>query len=176
MSLITAEDCAGKGETERAAWQFCREHKPQFVFNTLLPAFVLGPAPNPAIHAPSTVGMAYKLFKANPTSPLPLYCKPSTTFVDIRDTAVLHVAALLAPDVVSERLWAYGHSVHINDVLRYWREAFPEKQDIIPQDMDYQYVPLQFPDQSRSEELLQRFAGRKWLDVKDTVVNTIPRE
>lgn len=136
---------------------------------------VLGAPPNPAISTPTTVGQAYKLFSGDPTSALLGLGNPSLPMVDVRDAAVLHVAALLAADVKSERIWAFGHAVHLNEILQIWRDAFPDKKDNIPADMDYQFQTAEIPGRSRSKELLSRFAGRDWISVKDTVIDSIPQ-
>jgi len=102
-----------------------------------------------------------------------LFMNPAANLVDSRDTAVIHVAALLANDVNEERLWALAHPLHINKVLKIWREAYPERADKLPKDLDYPPAPKQIVDTSRSTELLQRFAGRSWIDAKTTILDNV---
>ena len=48
-------------------------------------------------------------------------------FIDTEDTALLHVAALIHPDVISERVFAYNTPFNWNVVLAALRKLYPEK-------------------------------------------------
>lgn len=92
---------------------------------------------------------------------------------DVRDVAVIHVAALLASDVNGQRLWTVNHQWHLNDVLQVWREAFPDRVDKFKEDYDLPPPPKQIIDRSKSTELLQRFASRSWIDFKTTLIDSV---
>jgi hypothetical protein len=52
-------------------------------------------------------------------------------FVDVRDNALLHVAALLDPEVKSERLFAFAKEFNWNDIVTIMRRLRPENK-LIP--------------------------------------------
>lgn len=166
-------DAASKVKAERAAWAFVDEHKPSFAFNTILPDYVMGPPANPAKGFYSTSTGAVMLFNGDSNSITVGFSNPSSNMVDVRDVAIIHVAALLATDVDHERLWAAAHPYHINDLLRIWREAYPDRKDKIPGDFDFAPSPKQKVDTSKSVELLHRFAGRSWLSLETSVLDTV---
>jgi hypothetical protein len=49
-------------------------------------------------------------------------------FVDVQDTARLHVAALIHPNVATERIFAYNTPFNWNVVLAAFRNLFPDKK------------------------------------------------
>lgn len=60
--------CSSKTEAERAAWQFVRENKPNFVLNTILPNANFGQILDPKNQTGSTAGMVRDLFHGNVTA------------------------------------------------------------------------------------------------------------
>lgn len=166
-------DAASKVKAERAAWAWLKEAKPSYAFNTILPDLVTGPISNPQPGPYSTASWLTELFEGNSEGTITKFLNPPCRVVDVRDVAILHVAALLAPDVNGERIWAAAHLVHIDEILQIWREEFPEKKDTLPKDLGYPKAPKQVIDTTRSEELLQRFAGRGWIDLRTTLVDNV---
>lgn len=134
---------------------------------------VMGPVANPAEGFYSTASLANQLFNGDTAGGTVGASNPPAHIVDVRDAALIHVAALLAQDVDRERLWALAHPYHINDFLKIWREAYPGHEDTIPADLDFPAAPKQIVDNSRSVELLQRFAGRSWIDFRTTVIDNV---
>lgn len=173
LTLMSCSDAAGKTEGEKAGWAFVKEKKPRFAFNTIIPDWVLGPVVNPTPGVYSSVSVTRGFFEGDPASPLPLFMNPAGYANDVRDVAVLHVAALLDISTNGERLWAMGHQFHLNDLLKIWREAFPDKVASIPKDLDFPPPSRQIVDRSKSELLLKQFAGRSWYPLKDSVIDTI---
>jgi nucleoside-diphosphate-sugar epimerase len=169
---VIRTDAASKVEGEKAAWDFYRTNKPSYSFNTVLPDLVLGPIANPLPGHYSTVSMLTAFFNGVDDSVL-VFMNPPANLVDSRDTAIIHVAALLANDVNGERLWALAHPLNINEILKIWREAYPERADKLPKDLDFPPAPKQIIDTSRSTELLKRFAGRSWIDAKTTILDNV---
>jgi len=95
-----------------------------------------------------------------------------TWFVDVRDTAVIHVATLLATDINHERILAAGHPPNSRDsILPIWRKAFPERQ-IVP-DFDFPEPDSQVLDRTLSTELLKRYANRDWLPFEKTILDNV---
>jgi len=88
-------------------------------------------------------------------------------YVDVKDTARIHVAALVEPDVQNERLWALAGAFSLNEILGILRN-FP-KNSKIPADLDGFGEPTKIRvDNSRSIELLKR-QGRTWTSLKDSL-------
>jgi len=156
---------AGKTEAERAAWKWVQEKKPSFQLNTVLPDLVLGEIINPGSEG-STAGMVNKIVTSGDvSSAYPVVVAPSY-FVDVKDTARIHVAALVEPDVQNERLWALAETFSLNEILGILRN-FP-KNSKIPADLDGFGVPTKIKvDNSRSTELLKRQGRPGWVSLKD---------
>lgn len=163
---------ASKVMGERAAWKWVEENKPAYAFNTILPDLVIGTISNPAPGRYSTVSWSQDVFLGDTSGPLLDVVQPATHLVHVQDVAQIHVAALLAEDVDRERLWALSHPFHINDLLQTWRRAYPDNKKL-PQDFDFPPNPKQTLDKSRSDELLQRFAGRDWIDMETSILDTV---
>lgn len=171
--LLIGTDAASKVKAERAAWAWFEETKTSYAFNTILPDLVIGPISNPQPGRYSTASWLTDFFQGDTTGTFVQFASVPSRIVDVRDVAVLHAAALLAPDVNKERLWAASHLVQIDDILKIWREEFPDKKDTLPKDFGPQEAPKQVIDKTRSEELLQRFAGRGWVDLRTSLVDTV---
>lgn len=92
--------------------------------------------------------------------------------MDVKDVALLHVAALLDPEVDSARLQVWGINSNWNDLLEILRELRPQRQFIQDYD-DPGYLTIT-ADQSRCVALLNKWAGQKdWKSVRSTVVDSI---
>lgn len=167
-------DAASKVKGERAAWKFIEEEKPHFSFNTVLPDLVLGPAANPAPGPYSTASMLTQLFNGDSQSQIAAFLNPAARIVDVRDVAIIHFAALVDSQTDKQRLWAASDALlHINEILKIYREAYPDRKDIIPKDYDFPNPPKQVTDTSKSVELLKRYAGRSWIDTKTTLLDNV---
>ncbi|PVI00882.1 aldehyde reductase II [Periconia macrospinosa] len=119
---------AKKMEGERRAFQWMKDNKPRFEFNSVLPNVNFGTMIRPDktgfISVPGLLKMLWEGETAFTGMLLPQW------YVDVEDTALLHVAALTFPDVVSERLFAYAGRFCWNDVLEIFRKEVPEKKFI----------------------------------------------
>jgi nucleoside-diphosphate-sugar epimerase len=147
--------------------------QPRFAINTVLPAFVCGPAFNPGAEHSSTSSWVSSLFKGQvENNPIMGVLAAPTWFVDVRDSAILHVAALLASDVNGQRILAAGHPPdNGNKFLAIWREAFPSR--IVVSDFDLPEPERQELDRELSTSLLQRYAKRDWLPFEKTLVDNV---
>ncbi|KAK8844519.1 hypothetical protein IAR55_006365 [Kwoniella newhampshirensis] len=164
--------CAAKARSEQALWKWFSETKPPFSVNTVLPHTTIGKPFNPAEGVYTTSTWLSELFDGNVKSPVVGFLAPGNWFVDVRDCAIIHVAALLDPDTNGQRLWAAGQPpVHINEILKIWREAFPNHKGA--PDFDTPAQPLQFLDREASTKLLQKYAGRGWTPFKDSLIDNV---
>ncbi|PYI04656.1 cinnamoyl-CoA reductase [Aspergillus sclerotiicarbonarius CBS 121057] len=117
---------ASKTEGERQAWNWIRENRPQFRFNSILPCFNVGTILHTEIPG-STMGWTRKLLTGDPSA----FSKFSEQwFVDVEDVALLSVIGLLDPTVTSERIFAFGEQFHWSDVVRVLRELRPTNKRI----------------------------------------------
>lgn len=111
-----------KVEAEQLFWKFMAERKPQFVGNAVLPDFVMGLPLNPAKQGLGPCGTVmktiwdggeiWKLFR-------------SQFVVDVKDTALLHIAGLVKPDVEGERVFAFAWR-------KRWTDVFPMLERMYP--------------------------------------------
>lgn len=88
--------------------------------------------------------------------------------VDVKDVAVLHVAATLDPEVKNARLQAWADNVNWNDLLAIMRKQRPEKKfiDDIP-NLPRMSITSDFTE---SLKLLKKWAGQDgWKPLEETV-------
>ncbi|KAF2404646.1 NAD(P)-binding protein [Trichodelitschia bisporula] len=133
---------AAMAESEQRVWQWVKEETPQFTVNAVLPDTVFGAILEPSQQgAPSTAGFVKMMFDSQGLDFLKLI-QPQW-FCDVLDTARLHVAALLVPDLESQRIFAYGGQWNWNDVLAIFRKIYPDREFIadLPLGKDLSKVP-----------------------------------
>ncbi|KAF4541449.1 Sugar transporter [Lasiodiplodia theobromae] len=121
---------ASKAEAERAVWRWVEEHegKVGFEVNSVLPNVNFGRSVDPDHQGyPSTIGWPVML--ATGTMPEMLWdaIRPQY-WVDVEDTALLHVAALTRPDIKNRRIFAFAGRYNWNTLLAALRKMYPEKE------------------------------------------------
>jgi len=163
---------AGKTEAEKIAWKWVKEEKPSFVLNTVLPDIVTGEIVNPNSDG-STAGFINKIVTAGDTSMVMPFVAAPSYYVDVKDVARIHVAALVEPDVRNERLWALAYTFSLNEVLGILRTALPDNSKI-PKDIEGlgEHTKIQVDD-SRSIELLKRQGRSDWVGLKESLLEQI---
>ncbi|KAL7909518.1 NAD(P)-binding protein [Trichoderma velutinum] len=157
---------ASKTEGERAAWNWVKENKPDFVLNTVLPNCNFGRILVPEHMHGSTMGFVRNFFKGDYSAVRTL--QPQF-FVDVRDTARLHVAALLDPNVNEERIFAFAREFNLTDVLSILRKLRPDQKfpdDPENEGRDYtEVIPI-----ARAQKLLHDFFGQTgWTSLEDSL-------
>jgi nucleoside-diphosphate-sugar epimerase len=145
--------------------------QPHFAFNTVLPDYVAGPAANPTPGNYSTHTFLNQVFQGDANSYAVAFMKPASRFVDVRDTADVHLAALTESHLDGQRLWAAPNKFTIDDILAAWREAFPDRK-ILP-DFKFEGQPDINIDDEQSTALLKAFKGADWYSLKETVVDNV---
>lgn len=91
-------------------------------------------------------------------------------FVDVRDTARLHVAALINPAVKSERIFAFGEPYNWTTMFSILRKAFPDHADKIPDDIPNESKDLSaVQTKARSEELLRAFGQDGFISLEESL-------
>lgn len=143
--------------------------QPHYTFNTVLPAMVFGPDFGPERSA-TTAAWLNELFAGNREGVASAFLVHGTPFVDVRDIAGLHVAALLDTRTEGQRLWGMPQKVGVNDILATWRTAFPDKTII--EDYTSAKQPRFLADESESDRLIKGWQSG-WTDWKKTVVDNV---
>lgn len=87
--------------------------------------------------------------------------------VDVKDTARLHVAALLDPDVENERILAYASPFNWSDILATLRKLYPHKK--FPADIENEPRDLSKLDNSRGATLLKAFGRSGFTGLEESV-------
>ncbi|EED23358.1 cinnamoyl-CoA reductase, putative [Talaromyces stipitatus ATCC 10500] len=157
---------ASKVEVERAAWKFVEEKKPKFVFNAVLPNVNFGRILHPQIHG-SSMGYTRNVLKGDSSI---MSLLPAQWFIDVEDTAKLHVIALLDPEVQFERIFGFAELYYWKDVLAVIRKLRPADcgQLVSPPEYEGRDLSKVIP-RKRAEELLQRFYGKGWTTLEDSI-------
>ncbi|KAE9579761.1 Aldehyde reductase 2 [Colletotrichum fructicola] len=157
---------ASKAEGEKAAWKWVEEHKPGYVFNTILPNFTTGEIMHPQISG-STMKMAADVLTGTHA---PLKAFMPQPYVDAGDVARLHIVALLAESVKSKRIFAAARPVNVSDFIDVLRELRPDNKLIPEKDAnDGHDLTLVLP-LAEAEKLLQTYFGQKgWTPLKESI-------
>ncbi|KAB8290034.1 hypothetical protein EYC80_010360 [Monilinia laxa] len=160
---------ASKAEVERAVWRFVKEKKPGFVANSVIPDTNMGLILDPTQRG-STGALVRKLYQGDNSGVLNL---PPQHFVDVQDTARLHVSALINADVQNERLFAFAEPFNNNILLRTFRKLRPDAK-IIDDFHDDSIRDLSKVANERAAELLRRDFGRPgFTSLEESLANNI---
>ncbi|RKL33148.1 hypothetical protein BFJ72_g10164 [Fusarium proliferatum] len=152
---------ASKVAAEQALWKYIDENKPNFVANAICPSGILG-EPLHERHATSYGNWICSLFIE----------KREMIDTFQTDVALLHVAALLDPELKDARLQTWGHKAHWNNFLPILRELRP-KRKFIPDYPEIFYLKLS-TDQSESIALLKKWASQEdWKPLKEIITEAI---
>ena len=100
-----------------------------------------------------------------------LFCACSVAFVNNRDVAILHVAALLDPTVANERLNVWSEQNNWSKLYAAFHTLFPER--------DFSGVPsgsnmVGTVDDKLAKELLKKWTGQDdWTSLEESVKSTL---
>jgi len=89
--------------------------------------------------------------------------------VDVKDTARLHVAALMFDDVQNERLFAFAEPFNVNKLLRCIRAVAPRDKQL-PEEIENAAEDISSVDTKRSVELLRRMGRQGWTSMEQSVL------
>ncbi|KAF2135660.1 uncharacterized protein K452DRAFT_354301 [Aplosporella prunicola CBS 121167] len=157
--------CASKTLAEKEAWKFVRENKPGFVLNAVLPNINFGKSLDPFNQGhPSTSGLVVELFKGNTEAFAGL---PAQYFVDVQDTALLHVAAAIHPGVENERVFAFAEPCNGDSILKILRKLYPGKK--FPENFQSDKDLSKIVPRARAEELLRDMGKSGWTSMQESV-------
>ncbi|KAL1885951.1 hypothetical protein Plec18167_001452 [Paecilomyces lecythidis] len=118
----------------------------------------------------STMGWTRQLFDGNDSA---VKLLPPQWFVDVEDTARLHVIALLDPAVKSERLFAFAAPMNWTDVIGILRKLRPYRQFPNPPENEGRDLTDIKPSK-RAEQLIRDFFGRPgWTSLEESLAKGI---
>lgn len=93
---------------------------------------------------------------------------PTEWFVDVQDSARLHIAALVLPDVANERIFAVQRPFTINQILVTLRKLYPKRH--FGNDVEAHGEDLNvYAEQDRALHLLKRMGREGWTDMETSI-------
>jgi len=151
---------ASKTVAEKALWDAVKKTSPSFQVSAVLPNGNFGHLLKPNDN--STGSWVVDLYHGK-EYPFDL---PPQWFVNVRDDAKLHVAALIDPACNGQRIFAYAEPYNWNDVLAIFRKLKPNKSFLADRDdgRDLSEVP-----NAEAEELLKKHYGHGWTGLEESI-------
>ncbi|CAH0059090.1 unnamed protein product [Clonostachys solani] len=161
---------ASKALSEMKAFEWVRDSKPSFVFNSVVPNFNMGaPVAPDKLGFGSNSAILAALLRGQ-SSLLAMF--GSEWYVHVGDTALLHLGALTVEDVQNERLFAMAGPFSWGAVLDIIRRRFPEKEGSLPV-VHEAAIDIGEVDNYRSVEALQKLGKDGFKSLEDAVVETL---
>jgi nucleoside-diphosphate-sugar epimerase len=153
---------ASKTLAEKECWRFIREEKPAFILNAVLPNCNIGRILSK--EQPASTGGWYKKMWEGDAETLKLLRDqfPPQHYVNVTDTALLHLAALLEEDVIGERLLAFAGPFNFNDTADLMEKIDADGYGHGNGSRQYDRIKdaskdLKTVDTKRAQELLRRY-------------------
>lgn len=164
---------ASKNAAERAAWKFIEEQKPSFGLSAINPPFVFGPVIHKIKDVESintSVALLFDYF-SNPSSPIRPPA-PTQAYVDVRDVAKAHIAALLKPEASGKRFVTAANVYTWQQVVDILNERYPERKSKSDRGGEGTGVyEVSCPsDNSRSKKVL---GITEYIGLKESVIDTV---
>ncbi|KAI4870340.1 NAD(P)-binding protein [Hypoxylon rubiginosum] len=124
---------ASKTFAERAAWDFMEKEKPSFTLATICPPLVFGPATQSlssldALNTSNQFVRSYLLGTSKEEIPPTM----NPIFVDVRDVALAHIAAIEKPEAANKRFFITGGYCSNRQIVDIIRKHFPEYHAQLP--------------------------------------------
>ena len=156
---------ASKTQAEKAIWQTARETSPPFQVACVLPNANLGTIIKPGGEAEaSTASWVTGLYSGDTSM---MDSVPPQYFVDVRDTARLHVIALIDPACNGQRIFAFAAPFNWNDMLDAFRKLRPDK--IFPENREDMGRDLSEVPNEYAEELLKKHYGHGFISFQESI-------
>ncbi|VUC34235.1 unnamed protein product [Clonostachys rosea] len=159
---------ASKTIAEQKAFDWVREHRPHFIFNTVVPNVNLGAVPAVEhLGFGSSASLIESLFRGLLVASD--FVK-SQWFINPEDTALLHLAALTLDEVRNERVLALAAPFTWTQILEILHRRFPERKSQFPTSIHEPQIDQGEVDNERTEIILQRMGRRGFKDLEESVV------
>lgn len=92
-------------------------------------------------------------------------------YVDVEDTAVLHVAAALLTRVQDQRIFAFGGRFSWDAILDIMRTLDPKRD--LPDNFSGGEDPNEIEPRPKAEKLLQELGRLGWTSLKDSIAANV---
>ncbi|TVY86314.1 NAD-dependent epimerase/dehydratase, partial [Lachnellula willkommii] len=159
---------ASKVAAEKEVWRFAAERKPHFAVNVVSPATIIGEPLNKK-HPGFTSSFLPELYEGKTTY---LDTSMSIYFVDVKDVALLHVAAVLDPEVNNARLHIWGQHTSWTNIAAIMRKLRPQQKSI-PQFPTPKTITIS-TDQSETLALVKNWGSHGgWRPLEETVADNL---
>ncbi|KAF9875014.1 hypothetical protein CkaCkLH20_07708 [Colletotrichum karsti] len=159
---------ASKVAAEKAVWDFVIKNQPHYTVNSINPSGVIG-EPMHQKHSESPANWLRHLWNGTREA---LDAYPAAYFIDVKDVALLHVAAMLDPEVKNARLQAWGRNSNWNEFLGIFREIRPE-HDFNEDYPEARHLDIT-TDQNESLFLLKKWGSQDgWRSLRDASVDGV---
>ncbi|KAG8525925.1 uncharacterized protein KY384_000687 [Bacidia gigantensis] len=158
---------ASKTQAEQELWKFVNDHKKDigFVANAILPNAMFGRIIDPTNQPASTAGWITGLYSNGFTYQqdiAPQY------FINVADSARLHVAALIDTTIANERIFGFNGPFNWNDILRVLRKLRPNHK--LPEDLEDNKQDLsKVLKRGRAEDILKKHYGVGFTSLEETL-------
>ncbi|KAL7935932.1 NAD(P)-binding protein [Trichoderma chlorosporum] len=161
---------ASKARGEQEAFAWVRENKPTFSFNTVVPNVNFGTAVSPEnMSYRSTSAVIDAVIKGYPAAPSIL---PPQWYVDVEDTALLHLGALTLDDINGERLLAFAGQYSWTQILDILHRCYPGKIKL--KSVDEAAVDAGEVNNERSIEVLKKMGKKQgFTSLEDTLTKAV---
>ncbi|KAL2281298.1 hypothetical protein FJTKL_11720 [Diaporthe vaccinii] len=161
---------ANKTESERAVWKWARETEPEFVINTVLPNANFGTVLSPENQGfPSTARWIKAVLDGHYDS---IRHIPPQYYVNVQDTARLHVIALANPAVKDKRVFAFTGPFNFNNFIDVLRRQYPG-EDRWVEVPDHGQDLSKIEPSKRAEELLGEAYGFRFTGLEQSVKDNV---
>ncbi|KAF5573254.1 aldehyde reductase [Fusarium pseudocircinatum] len=147
---IWAVYAASKAQAEQEVWRFhCenRHQRPDFVVNSVLPAFNFGPVLDPT-------NQGFPNF-----------------YVDVRDTAALHLAAAVFPHIKDRRIFGFAGHFNWDLILEILRKNQPDKT--FPSNFSDGIDPNEIQPCTKPEQLLHDLGRPGWISLEESILDNV---
>ncbi|KAF4468631.1 Aldehyde reductase [Fusarium albosuccineum] len=189
-SVIVYE--ASKAQSEQAVWKYHEENRrqrPDLTINagrpslvpleapfdtsksiTVLPNLIFG-RPIDAVNQGrrTSAGFVAALWKGE--EPSVHLGVPRQYYVDVEDTALLHVAGAVLPHVQSQRIFAFAGRFNWDTVLDEMRALDPKRK--LTAHFSGGEDPNEIVPRAKAEKLLRELGRPGWTSLKDTIAATV---
>ncbi|KAM0552662.1 hypothetical protein ACHAPJ_007759 [Fusarium lateritium] len=168
MSHALAMYPASKLAAEKETWRFVEENELPFTVNIVAPAGLTG-EPLTKAHIEGQANWVAHGFRGNKQV---MGSMPASFYADVKDVAMVHVAAVLDPEVKNARIQSWGRSTHWNEILAIFRKLRPDKE-FVEDFPNPQHLRISV-DQSDALGLLKKWSGKEgWASLEESVFDNI---
>jgi len=165
---------ASKTFAERAAWDFVEQEKPNFTIATMCPPLVLGPVVhylNSLENLNTSNQRVRDIMQGKAKDEIP----PTGTFiwVDVRDLALCHVAAVEKADAANKRFFVTAGYFSNKEIAQVISKKYPQYKEQLPSAStpggDYPEDGIYKYDNKRTLEVL----GVKFRSLDECIADTV---